>query len=258
MKVSVIIPAYNEEGYIAACLQSLIDQEEQPEEIIVVNNNSIDKTVALAKQFPVKVVNEKQQGMIHTRNKGFNSAQYEIIARTDADARVPKTWIKQIKKAFKEDKALLAYSGPARFYKIPKVVQVANWQSRIWFYPFKEIFGHDSLLGPNMAIRKSAWEKVKNEVCLVDQIVHEDMDLAYHIGRYGKVKSDPKHIVSMSPRRFKKVYPYLEYGYRTLRTIQHHKYALHPLKNHKLVRKVISKKLIRKLSFNNRSRIISL
>jgi len=55
MKVSVVVPAYNEEAYIGNCLESLTNQKVKPDEIIVVNNNSTDATVKIAKRFPVRI-----------------------------------------------------------------------------------------------------------------------------------------------------------------------------------------------------------
>src|SRR5258706_15392459 len=104
MKVSVVVPAYNEEKYIRACIESILNQEEKADEIIVINNNSTDKTVDILKQYPIKIVNETEQGMIQARNRGFNEAQYEIIARTDADTIVPPDWIAKIKKNFENEK----------------------------------------------------------------------------------------------------------------------------------------------------------
>src|SRR5579871_4048448 len=170
MNLSIIIPAYNEAQYIKGCLESVVNQKEKADEIIVIDNNSTDQTAAIAKQFPeVKVVKEKTQGITWARNKGFNRAQYEIIARTDADTRVPKDWVKRIKKHF-INKNVIAVSGPARFYEgLPNVMQVDEWPSKILFFNLlKQAIQHDTLFGPNMAIRKSVWETVKGEVCIND------------------------------------------------------------------------------------------
>ena len=97
MKISIIIPAYNEETYIRECLKHVLDQIEPADEIIVVNNNSSDKTVEIIKEFPVTLVNETQQGMIPARNRGFNEATGDILIKTDADTQVPTDWVKKIK-----------------------------------------------------------------------------------------------------------------------------------------------------------------
>lgn len=225
MKVSVIIPAYNEEAYIGNCLDSLMQQEVKPDEIIVVNNNSTDKTVSIAKKYPVRIVREKKQGMIQARNRGFDEAQYDIIARTDADTIVPPNWIARIKKYF-EDKELIALSGPAHFYDLPDVVRSSKLTTEAAFSYirlFKQIMRYDCLYGPNMAIQKEAWNKVKNTICLDDKEVHEDIDLAIHLSHVGKIKFDFSFIVFSSFRRWKKLDPYFEYTSRMVKSISKHK-----------------------------------
>ena len=241
MKISVIIPAFNEEKQLGACLQSIIDQEEKADEIIVVDNNSSDHTAEIAQNYGVGVIKEYKQGMIYARNCGFNEAKYEIIARTDADTYVPKDWIRRIKVHFKEDKKLVGLSGAAYFRDIPSLAQISQWPTRVFFVPFRRIIGHDCLYGPNMVIRKSAWEKIKNDVCLNEHQVHEDMDLAVHIGEFGHVKFDSKLVVSTSFRRWKKLSPYFEYSYRNMWTIQRHKEVIRQ-RGKRFVERVLSKR----------------
>lgn len=241
MKVSIIVPAYNEEKYIAACIESLLDQEVPADEILIINNNSTDDTVAIAKRYPVRIITETIQGMIPARNRGFNEAQYDIIARTDSDARVPRDWIKQIKAHFKDGK-LVAVSGPARFYDgLPDIVQVRNWPANVFFEAFKQAFKHDFLFGPNMALRKKVWEKAKDKVCMNDKDVHEDIDLSLHLITYGKILFDRQLVVSASFRRWKKLTPYIEYPYRSIKTIRRHKETLLEREGKKFVRRVIAK-----------------
>jgi glycosyltransferase involved in cell wall biosynthesis len=78
-RVSVIIPCFNEEAVLANCLEALRAQTSVPLEVIVVDNNSSDKTALIAKKFGVKVVQEKQQGLIPARNKGFSVAKGDIL-----------------------------------------------------------------------------------------------------------------------------------------------------------------------------------
>jgi len=245
MKVSVVVPAYNEEAYIGNCLESLTNQKVKPDEIIVVNNNSTDATVKIAKRFPVRIVNEKEQGMIQARNRGFNEAQYAIIARTDADTVVPTDWIQQIKRNFKE-KDLLALSGPAHFYDLPHVVNHSKITMETLFSYiriFKQIMRHDCLFGPNMALRKTAWEEVKSDVCLDDKEVHEDLDLAIHLSNLGKVRFDYNLVVESSFRRWKKLESYFEYTNRAVRSIRKHKKFVVEQKGKEFVKRIVAKAL---------------
>lgn len=223
MKVSVIIPAYNEEQRLGRCLEYFRLQVEPADEIIVVDNNSTDKTAEIARKYGARVVRESIQGMIPARNRGFNEASGDIIARTDADTHVPKDWIKKIKQTFLQNKDIIALSGPAMFYDIPQFSNISDWPSKVFFEAFNKAFHHDFLFGPNMALRKDAWRKVKDDVCLNDKDVHEDIDLSLHLAQYGKIKFDSDLVVSSSARRWKKISPYFEYPYRALKTIRRHK-----------------------------------
>jgi glycosyltransferase involved in cell wall biosynthesis len=205
MTVSVIIPAFNEEAYIEDCLKYLQYQIEKPFEIIVIDNNSTDKTVELAKKFKdVRIISEKKQGITFARNAGFNEAKGDILARTDADTRVQPDWIKKIKEAFEKDEKLLGLSGPGHYYDIPDMVQYKNWVTVIAPKFIKLFMNHDGMLGFNMAIRKTAWDLIKNEICLDDSHIHEDADLAIHLAKHGKVFLDETLVVQTSLRQLKK------------------------------------------------------
>ena len=220
MKVSVIVPAYNEEKYIEKCLESIINQEEKPSEIIVVDNNCTDKTAEIAQKFGARIVKEENQGMIHARNAGFDNAKYEIIARTDADSILPRDWISKIKRSF-TDKDLGALSGPVYYYNLPKILQISHLPTLVWFKFLGIIFAHDYLFGPNMALRKSVWEKVKRDICLDDKNVHEDIDLSIHLAKFTKLKFDGSLIIRTARVRWKRIFT--EYAVRFIKMLLSHK-----------------------------------
>lgn len=221
MKVSVVIPAYNEEKYIRKCLESIAQQIEKPDEVIVVDNNCIDNTVEIAQKFRAIIVKEKKQGMIHARNAGFDAAQYEIIARTDADAILPSDWILKIKEHFK-NQSLGALSGPSYYYNLPKKLQVSQFPSLYFFKIISFLIKTDCLFGPNMILKKSVWEKVRKEVCLNDKKVHEDIDLTIHIRKYTKIKFDSKLIVRTTRTRWGQIST--EYAVRLIRMLYFHRH----------------------------------
>ncbi len=221
LTLSVVIPAFNEEKTIGKCLTSLKKQKVQPDKIIVVNNNSTDNTAAIARKFDVIVLQEKKQGMIPARNTGFDIVKSDIIARTDADTMVPPYWVAKIKEHFSSDD-IIGVSGPAYYFDLPKGVRISYWSTNMFFRLLKKKLKTDCLFGPNMAIRRSAWEKVRNEICLKDSLVHEDIDLAVHLAHYGKIKFDPKLIVATSAQRWKKPYSYIEYSYRLAKMLRRH------------------------------------
>ncbi len=250
LRVSVVIPVYNEGKYIGACLESLMRQTVPADEIIVVDNNSTDDTVKIAKQYPVKIIKETKQGRGHARNRGFNKAQYDIIARTDGDSILPSNWIKRIKKKFTDEK-IVAISGPAEFYDLPEFIQNTHWQTKTtWIKVIntynkvvRQLLKHDSLYGPNCALRKSAWNQIKNTTCLDDNQVHEDLDLAIHLAPLGTIKFYPNLKVSTSVRRWKKPEAYVEYLFRGLKSIRKHKQIGTRKQSKLLMQKLVSKTL---------------
>lgn len=224
MKVSVVIPTYNEEKYIAQCLESLMKQVDKPDEIIVVDNNCKDKTIEIAQSFGVTIVKETTQGMIPARNAGFNAAQFEIIARCDADAILPPDWIKIIKENFANHN-IGGLTGPFEYYDMPLTSNNVV-MSQVYLLSLKILLrGNDTLFGSNMVITKSAWEAVRNDVCLNDKKVHEDVDLTIHMVKKGfKIKKDPKLLIKTSARRIKSRPHsfFVEYPIRMAKTLAAH------------------------------------
>lgn len=203
MKISVVIPVYNEEKYIENCLNSLMEQEEKPDEIIIVNNNCTDKTVSIVKKFSgVKVINEKKQGIIPARNSGFDLASGYIITRCDADTILPSDWIKNIKKNFTNDKSIIAVSMPILIHDILFGDKFIFLFYLYMFIPML-VIGFYPLLGPSMAVKKITWEKIRQELCTDPKKVHEDLDLSFHIRKLGKVYHDKNNLVLTSGRRIK-------------------------------------------------------
>lgn len=86
MKLSIIIPAYNAEAYLPQCLDSILAQEHQGCEVIVVDDGSTDGTAALLERYPdVKVVHQENRGMSTARNRGLDEARGEYILFVDSD-----------------------------------------------------------------------------------------------------------------------------------------------------------------------------
>lgn len=89
--VSIIIPCYNVEDYVAECLDSAINQTYRPIEIIAVDNNSTDKTLVILKDYELRhpdlitVLEEKKQGAPAARNKGMSEAKGDWLQFLDAD-----------------------------------------------------------------------------------------------------------------------------------------------------------------------------
>lgn len=201
MKISVVIPAYNEETRIASCLESVLNQTRPADEVIVVNNNSTDDTPKVVSKFKsVTLIDEKEQGIIPARNAGFDKAMGNIIVRTDADSILPKNFIENVEKDFSNNPNAVGVSMPVTFYDMPIVKNLTYLYYPYMFFP-RLLIGHYCLVGPAMAIRKSAWKKIRKELCMDPSKVHEDVDVSIHISKYGDIYHDRRILVKASGRR---------------------------------------------------------
>lgn len=96
-EVSVVIPAYNEEEVILRTLSSLCNNiTDRAVEIIVVNNNSKDKTGELVSSAGVPCILEQKQGITNARNAGLAVAKGTYILNADADTIYPRHWIEEM------------------------------------------------------------------------------------------------------------------------------------------------------------------
>lgn len=95
MRISVIIPAFNEEKYIGKTLESIknVDTAGLEIEIIVVDNNSVDKTANVARGFGATVYTTASPGVGFARQYGLKRAKGDVVFYTDADTIVPKDWV---------------------------------------------------------------------------------------------------------------------------------------------------------------------
>ena len=102
-KISVVIPTLNEEKNIQNCLESIFRQKYPKDklEVIVVDNNSTDKTIGIAKKFPVKILKSgKRHGEV-SKMIGFKAATGEYCMYLDADNELASTnWFEKMLKPF--------------------------------------------------------------------------------------------------------------------------------------------------------------
>ena len=128
MRLSFVVPAYNEEAYLPACLESILAQTaELPPgavEIIVVNNASTDRTRDVALSYAgVTVVDEPRKGLTFARQAGFAASSGDLIANVDSDSRLTPGWISLVLAAFDlsasaNGRKLAAISGPVVYYDL--------------------------------------------------------------------------------------------------------------------------------------------
>src|SRR5215207_10515133 len=97
VRLSVVIPAYNEGSYLDASLTSLRQQDFSGSyEVIVVDNNSTDDTAAIASAHGARVLHEPRRGVCVARERGTRAARGEIVISTDADTVHPADWLTRL------------------------------------------------------------------------------------------------------------------------------------------------------------------
>ena len=156
--VSLVIPAYNEEGYIGPCLDSvLLNAAGKFKEIIVVDNASTDGTAASAAARPgVRVVSEPQKGLSHARQRGLTEVTSEYIAFIDADERMPAGWYEKMETYLCAHPQAACLSGPVHYYDASPffnfVTTIAQWLA----FPFAHVTAGYVLLGGNFVAKRQA------------------------------------------------------------------------------------------------------
>jgi len=208
--VSIVIPAWNEEETIKACVLAALEQTVPAHEIIVVDNRSTDSTAsivaALQVAFPaaplVYVTQNHEQGLIPTRNLGLDRASGDVIGRIDADSVLEPTWVEEVQRAF-TDASVSAATGPVIYYDMPLRrwgLKADDTMRRVMIKLARE---YHFVFGSNMALRAEAWNTIRTEVCRdLDDELHEDIDISVHLHEHGlRVAYVPTMVTGMSARR---------------------------------------------------------
>lgn len=128
MKVSVIIPVFNEEKVIGDCLESLSKQitDGGETEIIVVDDGSVDKTIDIAQKYKIKLLKQSHLGAGEARNLGAKQAKGEILVFVDADMVFDKNFIDKLTKPIRGSETIGTFS------KEEYVLNKDNIWSKCW------------------------------------------------------------------------------------------------------------------------------
>lgn len=198
--ISVVIPVFNEQKNIKECLTALLPQLSEKDEVIIVDNNSTDESVAIIKGFhnpQVRIIYETKQGITHARTCGFNAAKNPIIARIDADTVVSHNWLSIVRQKLSNDTSVNALCGAV-------AIKELSPRGRFWFQWGTRIFRawHERSLqvkpimyGHNSALTKSLWQNINSKMDLGDSSISEDLDITLACIVYGKVKYEPTLLV---------------------------------------------------------------
>jgi glycosyltransferase involved in cell wall biosynthesis len=207
--VTAIICAYNEEKMLPGALHSLFAQTRVPDEVLVVNNASTDRTREIAGAFPgVTVVDEPRKGLTKARAAGRRAAQGDILFFMDADCRAPVRLIERMERRFQQSPRTVAITGPYHFYDWDWVgVAVA----RIYDYtlaPFahvvaQHVLGIGAILyGGNFAVRAEALDAIGGFDTTIE-FHGEDTNIGRRLTKAGRVDLLLNCPIETSARRYK-------------------------------------------------------
>ncbi len=202
MKISFVIPAYNEEKYLGRCLESIEKHwTDECLEIIVVDNNSTDRTAEIARGFThATVIAETKKGTNWARQRGFKESKGDLIALLDADIMMPDGWMEQVRQEFSAHPEVVSLSGPFQYYDLAGVQKM--FMESLWtvFAPFAAWVTGYALLAANAVIRREALAAIggfdTNFVFYGD-----DTDTARRLSKIGKVKWSVPFSILGSGRR---------------------------------------------------------
>ena len=153
-EVSIYVPVYNGQSTIESCINSILSQTVKPNKILVINDNSTDKTAEILKKYSDKIEiinNDKNLGVSYIRNLAINYLKSKFIASIDADVELTNNWLeKLIDKATKKNITLIGGKMYEKFlnnpYNLWRSIRLKqNWGEKDILNP-EFVFGCNSLL----------------------------------------------------------------------------------------------------------------
>ena len=201
--LSVVIPAYNEEHFIAGCLHSLTNQtlSSREYELIVVDNNSSDKTASISRLFGATVVRETRQSVIIARQAGLLASRGTIILSADADTQYPDNWLSHIHTQFKKNQDLVGIVGWLYFPSSPVVLQIVTDMLQYMNIAYERLTGKCLFaFGCNFAFRADTFRKLGGYSLNLPEL-GDQLDIVKRLGKTGRIIIDKNSYCYSSNRR---------------------------------------------------------
>ena len=200
--LSVVIPVKDDAALLDRCLRALATQTRAADEIVVVDNGSADDSAGVARRHGAVVIDEPSTGIPAASAAGYDSASGEIIARLDADCVPSPDWLQSVEASLLEWPEAVAVTNGARFIDGPRLLRGASGAVYLgaYFSTMSLALGHVPLFGSNFAMRRSGWLAVRRDVHRSDSMVHDDVDLSFHLGPENVIRRDPRLTMGISMR----------------------------------------------------------
>jgi len=154
-KVSVVIPCFNEEGFIVRSVKSVLEQTRTPDEILVIDDGCTDRSMELISDFPITIIPMgENKGRIAAVNRGYLESKHELVATIDSDCEASSTWLEELVEGLPDDCA--ACGG--KTIELKQKAPAGRW--RALHMPLhwgdKELFNPKVIYGPNNVYRRDA------------------------------------------------------------------------------------------------------
>ncbi|WP_194396090.1 glycosyltransferase family 2 protein [Microbacterium atlanticum] len=223
-RISVVIPVKDDDTELARCLQALARQTLAPDEVVVVDNGSTDASAGVARAFGARLERCATPGIPAASAAGYDAATGELILRLDADCIPDPTWVSAMSEAFAARPDVVAFTGGARFIDGPP--RLRHLLAAVYLGAYAAVMtptlGHLPLFGSNLGMRRDAWCGIRSRVHRDDAELHDDMDLAFHLGERGRIRFLPRARMGMSMRPFTSGRDFARRVGRGLRTVVVH------------------------------------
>lgn len=224
MQISVVIPVKDDEVRLERCLRELGRQTRTADEVIVVDNGSSDASAEVATMLGATVVECHEPGIPAASARGYDAASGDIILRLDADCVPSVFWIERVASAMAHRPDAVAVTGGARFIDGPVLLRIplATGYLLGYFIVMTPTLGHLPVFGSNFAMRASAWRSVRHLVHRSDPELHDDVDIAFHLGERGRIAYLRGSAMGISMRPFHSVSSFVTRVFRGFRTVFRH------------------------------------
>ncbi len=194
-RVSVVVCIYNGERTIRDCLEGLCSLEYPNYEVIVVDDGSKDTTLAIVREFDVRIISTENHGLSSARNTGLHAATGDIVAYIDSDARPDPHWLTFLASTFRTGR-FAAVGGPNIAPDTDGAI--ARCVSNSPGGPAHVLLSDDvaeHIPGCNMAFLKSALEEIGGFDPQF-RIAGDDVDVCWRIQKKGwKIGFSPAAVV---------------------------------------------------------------
>lgn len=224
LTVSVVIPVKDDDVELARCLGALKRQTRAIDEIIVVDNASSDASADVARAAGATVVACREPGIPAASSHGYDVARGDLILRLDADCVPSDVWVESICTAFAARPDVGVFTGGARFIDGPEAWRgpVALLYLGAYAVTTVPALGHLPLFGSNLAMRREVWRSARAVVHRHDPDIHDDLDLAFHVGERHRIRYLSDASMGMSMRPFRSIRSFATRLYRGFRTVVIH------------------------------------